>query len=1156
MKNKYILLSLIFTILSIHLYAQNQTGKDLSKNTLTILENNFLILEFENGIESLNFSDISSVEGNFSRILLGNEYTYSGKAGKPELPVIQRLIEIPLDAEISIQIIDDETITYHLSEMGVQNKLYPIQPSIFKNTQPSPFRMDSVVYSSNKLFSNPLVDVVKLGSLRGTQMARLSVSPVAYNPVQNKLEVHKYLKIQISFKNANLEKTVYEKSRTRSPYHDFSTKLLMNKSNLFTRFDNDLNVPMKYIIVSDPEFRQTLQPFIQWKTQKGFQVIEAYTDDPVVGTTKESIKNYLQQLYNSATPNDPAPVFLLIVGDTPQVPSFRRSSPASGLSAYYTDLDYVEYTGDHFPELFYGRFSARNIEQLENIIDKTMEYEKYEMPNTSYLNNVLLVAGQESAQLAHTTTNGFINYMKSTYFPINPMVDTSFYYNESSYRYKEQILAEVDQGKSFIGYTAHCDKNGWHSPAFSTSQANGLNNFRKYFFSINNCCLSSKFDEPECFGEALLRVADAGAIGVIGASSETIWNEDYYWEVGSKNPVTINPNYNANTLGAFDRFFHTHGEPVAEHYTTQGEMVQAGNMAVSQSGSEYEVYYWEIYNLLGDPSLTPYVGMPGVQHFNVPDSIEKGTTEIRLNGSPFAYIALYKDSVLLGAGLSDENGDATVKVLTPLLTEGYLYVTASKQFYQPYRDSIFVYTPSSPKIIQVSYEFTDSLGNVIQKIQSGQLVNVNMTLRNVGGVLEPNPNTKLENANTEIIKNMHSWPPIDINESVMQQNVFSFRASKGIKDLARVWFNLEISGSDNFLREESIYAVATAPQLSIGDISVDKIRASGPIIINVVAKNVGSLQATNTYCKLTSKSENITFPEDSILPVGTLLPGEERTVSFAANYSPDDDINKWIRLTVYLYSDNQYDDTEKVSIYPESVAETFESGNFSGNSWINNGNAPWTIENAPAHVFKGSYSAKSGKIEDDASSALSITKNVITQDSIRFALKISSEAGYDFLEFYIDNTMVGRWSGTANWKVVSYVVQPGTHTFKWIYKKDFSGSNGYDAAWIDEIILPPSGVDYDISVKPLKTEKLSVLLYPNPAKGEINIDILPVSGEHITIEIYNALGQKMFNKTIPNIAPFQKWSTLLSLSGYAKGTYYAVIYTGREVINRKFIIVK
>jgi hypothetical protein len=60
---------------------------------------------------------------------------------------------------------------------------------------------------------------------------------------------------------------------------------------------------------------------------------------------------------------------------------------------------------------------------------------------------------------------------------------------------------------------------------------------------IGNCCQSNTFYENECFGEAALRKANGGAIGYIGGSNNTLWDEDYWWGVGVNSTVVAQPTY-------------------------------------------------------------------------------------------------------------------------------------------------------------------------------------------------------------------------------------------------------------------------------------------------------------------------------------------------------------------------------------------------------------------------------------------------------------------------------------------------------------------------------------------------------------------------------------------------------------------------------------
>jgi hypothetical protein len=135
------------------------------------------------------------------------------------------------------------------------------------------------------------------------------------------------------------------------------------------------------------------------------------------------------------------------------------------------------------------------------------------------------------------------------------------------------------------------------------------------------------------------------------------------------------------------------------------------------------------------------------------------------------------------------------------------------------------------------------------------------------------------------------------------------------------------------------------------------------------------------------------------------------------------------------------------------TVEDWESGGFESYEWIMGGDVPWIIsETSP---YEGNYSARSGDVNDSQSSEIWITLEVTAAGDISFYRRVSSEAGYDYLEFYIDNIKQGSWAGDIPWEEVSYPVTEGMHTFMWKYVKDVYVSSGSDCAWIDYIIFPP-----------------------------------------------------------------------------------------------------
>ena len=54
----------------------------------------------------------------------------------------------------------------------------------------------------------------------------------------------------------------------------------------------------------------------------------------------------------------------------------------------------------------------------------------------------------------------------------------------------------------------------------------------------------------------------------------------------------------------------------------------------------------------------------------------------------------------------------------------------------------------------------------------------------------------------------------------------------------------------------------------------------------------------------------------------------------------------------------------------------------------------------------------------------------------------------------VDGNEMDSWSGNEDWEEFEYTI-PRLHTLEWTYEKDFIVSDGADAVWVDDIVLPP-----------------------------------------------------------------------------------------------------
>lgn len=219
--------------------------------------------------------------------------------------------------------------------------------------------------------------------------------------------------------------------------------------------------------------------------------------------------------------------------------------------------------------------------------------------------------------------------------------------------------------------------------------------------------------------------------------------------------------------------------------------------------------------------------------------------------------------------------------------------------------------------------------------------------------------------------------------------------------------------------------------------------------------NKGLFDCTDVSGEYTT-SDPYTVINSGSMNFGTIAPGEEATANFSISVDAETPVGHAIigELGVDCVSngsDFTYD--FGLNFMVGLIIESFETGDFSAYEWETSGDADWTVTDSEA--YDGSYSARSGAIGNNSESALEITLDVIASGEISFYRKVSSEADYDYLEFYIDNQKQGEWAGEEGWAQFAYDVETGQHTFKWIYVKDQSVENGQDCGWIDYIIFPP-----------------------------------------------------------------------------------------------------
>jgi len=1000
-------------------------------------------------VDAVNYFEVQSKEGIFTEISVKN-FATTNSVGDPKLPLLRKIISVPLGADVRLSLSDTQRTTLSLPEHGIQYPIIPAQASVSKSAkiEELPFVINRDFYNSSRSTNEATVQVHELGMMRGERLFALDFVPASYNPGSKELDIVVSTQVDLRFEGSDQIASRELQAKTRS--HAFEAVFASTIWNYQPTRTSLMRYPAGYVIISPAAFLDAMEPFIDWKTKEGFDVTVATIES--IGNSTSQIRSYMQGLWNAATPENPAPSYLLIVGDVAQV----VTNASSTFGTHPTDLQYVRLEGtDYLPEMYFGRFSATTPAQVTNQVNKTLMHQQYTMPDDSYLGKSVLIAGMDS-YWATTHGNGQINYATQNYFnEAHGIVSNNYVYPQSGSN-AANIVANVSDGRGYVNYTAHGGTTDWSDPSFTIANINSLQNENEYSFVVGNCCLTSKFDVGTCFAEAWLRAENKGGVIYIGGTNSTYWHEDYWWTVGAKGNATgTAPPYNADALGTYDAIFHENGEAFEDWAPTAGSMIFMGNLAVAQGNSERIDYYWEIYSIMGDPSLIPYLGIPEDNAINTPETFFLGLDTMEIIADPYTYVAVSMNGELHGVGLTDAAGYLNLEII-PFDEPGTAELVATRSKRKPTIATIDVIPNEGPYVTVSQITLADGSTSA----NAGDSIEMDLTFSNVG-VMDAENLTVTISTDSPWIQLMDTETTIsDIaaEDQVTVNSIFNALVDQGTPDQHVAEFLITVTDSEHEW-STSRNLLINAPNVTISSVSFFDPNNNGifeageTINITLNITNAGHMTVESGSLDLILNSSMASLPTANFLVPG-ISTGGNIPLSFDLVLADEIEDGEVIPLGVALDMGAQMIN-HNVLIPIGAIMEGFESGDFDTFAWVNESNIPWTI--VSNDVNSGTYSARSGAISHNQSTNLELSMDVSADGEISFYRKVSSESGWDFLKFYIDGEEKGSWSGNQAWAEVSYDVAAGPRTFKWTYIKDGSYSTGSDAGWIDDIKFPMSG---------------------------------------------------------------------------------------------------
>lgn len=872
-----------------------------------------------------------------------------------------------------------------------------------------------------------------------------------------------------------------------------------------------------YLIVTPTDLMPLLKTFINWKSQQGFNV-----ETMIMETSEgDSIRQKLIARYHSSTPLTPAQKYVLLIGDVDKLEAITGKHKPSGLNTHRTDLYYGEYTGDYIPEALVGRLAVRDSTELKIELEKIISYEKGLFARSK---NILLAAGHEQRSSAPISTNGQVNYLSKMMADSIERADTICFRNIEGDTCADSLRAALGTALSLVNYTGHCLRTGWNNPSVTQATFDSISNPIPTVF-VNNCCLSNAFN-GDCFGEQLMRMPIGGAVASLGATNETLWDEDYYWAIGAKYPLTINPTYDDDTPGAFDQLWQ--GGQYDYDNVSIGALNYAGCSAVSMAGSPYDAFYWEIYNLLGDPSMTLFLDAPDTLFISMADTIYAGASTIRVNTLPYARVSATQDERLRGTALADATGLAEVHLKQMLMGDS-ITLTA----YRP--GDIY-----AQRVIPIEVPTGGMIAAEVAVNNSGS--SITFFLHHVGNTVPLGE------------KLFFYQDSLDISLGAQMRRSISYdipHLANGECDTLSIdTLHLEwgkypyLAAHLAMIHQGDTYAVQPimAPlmdkspklqQLRIGD-NTKNLKPAEPFVLEVTLSNEADSVCSAISNPTTDNQVTYLLPivaSDS--PIGTQI-----------DFSPH--LGKWSK------------DYSGWIIHHQAI-EDWESGDWTNYPWGTGDAWPWMMDNTKAHT--GLFSVRSHPIHDNQRSILTLSITTLTDDSISFYLQVDSQSG-DWLYFYVDGINRGRWNGGTDWMRYARLIPAGKHLLQWVYQKDASGAASDDCARIDDIRLPlawwdrPCGANVidssnTVGVATIDPTPIALDIHPVPAREKIIITSEP-DNKNRWITIYDNYGRCLEKIIFPKNCQSIQYST----SNLRLGIYTVTLKSDYGCKSQKIIVTR
>jgi len=407
--------------------------------------------------------------------------------------------------------------------------------------------------------------------------------------------------------------------------HAFYPLYKATVSNLDALYpEASLGTPGRFAVIGPSSWISNIPTnWLDWKQRKGYELVLAPYS--VMGDSSTTgIYNYVHALYHE--PNTAPLEYAILLGDVTGfnfVPSFLIPNPEHPSEPpRAADNPFFAVDGDDYlPDVFHGRVSVATTSEIATILRKVTSYEM--TPDTddpAWFTRGIGIAG---------------NYNDGTStFPVTPVwnviwareqllawvyseVDT-FYWRDWSdgppQGFTIPITNAWNSGVSIVVYRGWGNANGWQYPALFLEDLSNIQTGAQTPALFSIVCGSGDFGHATtnpCFGEQLVRMGSPnqpnGVVAFYGASD-----------------LHTNTRHNNAILGGIIQGMRFGGLRSIGAISLAGELELVRNFPDQAGDGDMVEFYFDVFNILGDPETHLWLGNPQTLEVDAPTSVGTG----------------------------------------------------------------------------------------------------------------------------------------------------------------------------------------------------------------------------------------------------------------------------------------------------------------------------------------------------------------------------------------------------------------------------------------------------------------------------------------------------------------------------------------------------